>query len=387
MDTDLKRRRLHLVAASAVVIATLLVLYFLGTVVFTLGISIVVAYVLLPVARVVEMAFPWRKGRPGLARGLAVGVIFLCLVGILAGVLALVIPPTVEQSRQFAEDFPDFLESARSTIEGWVARYAEMIPVEVRDQIEETLAGAGGIIGDAAWGVASQTFEVVSGSFAFILGLASAPVLVFYLMKDAGMIRTSLYAPFPESIRPHLREALDIADRTIGGYIRGQITLGLVVGVTVAVSLLLLGVPFSYILGIVAGLTELVPIVGPWIGGTVGVLVTLATAPDKVPWVILIYLAVQLLENALLVPRIQGDSLKLHPVAIILVIVVASNYFGLWGVILGPPLVSMVRDMAVYFRNEWNRPPDAPVDEDAALQDEPGSDEPATGTVERDSDS
>ncbi len=387
MDTDLKRRRFHLVAASAVVIATLLVLYFLGTVVLTIGISIVVAYVLLPVARLVEMAFSWRRGRPGLARGLAVAVIFLCLVGILAGVLALVIPPTVEQSRQFAEDFPGFLESARSTLEDWVARYAEMIPVEVRDRIEETLAGAGGVIGDAAWGVVSQTFEVVSGSFTFVLGLASAPVLVFYLMKDAGMIRTSLYAPFPESIRPHLREALDIADRTIGGYIRGQITLGLIVGVAVAVSLLLLGVPFSYILGIVAGLTELVPIVGPWIGGAVGVVVTLATAPDKVPWVILIYLAVQLLENALLVPRIQGSSLKLHPVAIILVIVVASNYFGLWGVILGPPLVSMARDMAVYFQDEWNRSPDAPVDEDAVLEDEPESEEPATGTVERESDS
>ena len=387
METDLRRRRFHLLAASAVVIVTLLVLYFLGTVLLTLGLSIVIAYVLLPVARVVERAFPWRRGRPGLARGISTGVIFLFLMAILAGILALVIPPTVEQGRQFAEDFPGFLDSARSTIEGWIARYAEMIPVEVRDRIEETLADAGGVVGDAAWRVVSQTIGVVSGSFALVLGLATAPVLVFYLMKDSGMIRSSLYSPFPESVRPYLQEALDIAERTIGGYIRGQITLGLIVGIVVTIALLLLGVPFSYILGIVAGLTELVPIVGPWIGGAVGVLVTLAAAPDKVPWVILIYVAVQLLENTLLVPRIQGNTLKLHPVAVILVIVVASNYFGLWGVIIGPPLVSMARDMAVYFRKEWNRPEEAPVFESAVQQDDLGSEDPDTETGNQDADS
>ena len=386
METDLRRRRFHLLAASAVVIATLLVLYFLGTVLLSLGLSIVVAYVLLPVARVVERAFPWRRGRPGLARGIATGVIFLFLFAILAGVLAIVIPPTVEQSRQFAEDFPGFLDSARSTIEEWIARYAETIPVEVRDRIEDTLAGAGGVVGDAAWRVVSQTIGVVSGSFALVLGLVTAPVLVFYLMKDSGMIRSSLYSPFPESVRPHLQEALDIAERTIGGYIRGQITLGLIVGIVVTIALLLLGIPFSYILGIVAGLTELVPVVGPWVGGAVGVLVTLAAAPDKVPWVILIYVAVQLLENTLLVPRIQGNTLKLHPVAVILVIVVASNYFGLWGVIIGPPLVSMARDMAVYFRKEWNRPEEAPVFECAGQQDELGSEDPGAETGNRDAD-
>ena len=386
MDTDLKRRRFHLLAASAVVIATLLVLYFLGTVLLTLGLSVVIAYVLLPVAKVVERAFPWRRGRPGLARGMATGVIFFGIIAILAGILALVIPPTVEQSRQFAEDFPGFLESARLTIEGWIARYTDQIPVEVRDRIEETLAGAGGIVGDAAWRVASQTFGVISGSFALVLGLATAPVLVFYLMKDSGMIRSSLYAPFPESVRPHLKDALDIAENTIGGYIRGQITLGLIVGVVVTIALLLLGIPFSYILGIIAGLTELVPIIGPWIGGAVGVLVTLATAPDKVPWVILVYLGVQLLENTLLVPRIQADTLKLHPVAVILIIVVASNYFGLWGVILGPPLVSMVRDMAVYFRNEWNPPYTGPDADEACSQEEPETENTATEQVNQDGD-
>ena len=188
------------------------------------------------------------------------------------------------------------------------------------------------------------------------MGLATAPVLVFYLLKDSGKIRESLYAPFPQSLQPFLKDILDMGERVLGGYIRGQIALGLVVGAVVTAGLLLMGVPFAFILGIIAGITELVPVVGPWIGAIAGVLVTLATEPHLLPWVVLLYLTVQLLENTLLAPRIQGDSLNLHPAAIILTIVVASNYFGLWGVIIGPPLVALFKEMFVWFVREWNRP-------------------------------
>ena len=301
MNPELKRKRRHLVAMAAVVTVTLVLLYLLGSVLLALGLSVAAAYVLLPVARLLERAMPWRRDRPGLSRGIAVTVIFIAVLGILAGLLALVIPPTVEQGQRFAEGFPEIFQSARGIVEGWVGRYTEQIPPEIRSKIEETAAGAGGTVTDAAWSVVAQTLRVVSGSFAFILGLATAPMMVFYLMKDSTAIRTSLSAPFPQGLRPYLQDALDIADRTIGAYIRGQLTLGIIVGTVVTIGLLLLGVPFAFVLGIVAGLTELVPIIGPWIGGAAGVLVTLATEPDKLPWVIMLYLAVQLLENVFLV--------------------------------------------------------------------------------------
>ena len=357
MNPDMKRKRLLLLSAAAVVVATLVVLYLMGTVLLILALSVVIAYVLLPVARLLELAMPWRHSRPDLSRGIAVGVIFLVGLGVIAGVLIAVIPPTISQSQRFIEDFPSFFNTARLTVESWVAHYSELVPAEVREQAESALADASGIIGKAAWNVVSQTLGVISGSFTFILGLVTAPVLIFYLMKDSGPIRESLHAPFPSALRPYLRDILDIVDRTLGGYIRGQLTLGLIVGVIVAVGLLLMGVPFAVILGIVAGLTEMIPIIGPWIGGAVGVLVTLATAPDKVLWVILLYLVIQLLENTLLVPRIQANTLNMHPIAVILVITIGSHYFGLWGVILGPPLVAMVKDVIVYFAQEWNRPP------------------------------
>ena len=382
----MRRKRFQLLAAAALVVVTLAVLYLMGSVLLTLGISVVIAHVLLPVARLLERAMPWRRSRPGLSRGIAIGIIFLAGLGVLGGALALVIPPTIHQGQRFIEGFPGFLNTSRITLEGWIAQYADLIPANIRDSAEETLADAGGIVGRAAWNVVSQTLGVISGSFAFILGLATAPVLIFYLMKDSGPIKASLYAPFPPELRSHLRDILDIIDRTLGGYIRGQLTLGVIVGVIITAGLLLLGVPFAFILGIVAGLTELVPIIGPWIGGAAGVLVTLATEPDKILWVILLYLVVQLLENTLLVPRIQGNTLKLHPIAVIMVIVVASQYFGLWGVILGPPLVAMGKDIIVYLAQEWNRPIVSEDMEEVADTDEqdeeklgPASAEPLEG--------
>ena len=354
MRQALAGNRPWLLAAAAVLLAALVVLYLMGTVLLTFGLSIVLAYVLLPVTRLLERGIPWRRKRPVLARGTAIGVIFLAALGILIGVLIAVVPPTIDQGRQFAEDFPAFLNDGRVTIEGWIDRHIDLVPQDLRDQAEQGLADAGHIVGAAAWSVVEQTLGIVTGSLAFILALATAPVLVFYLMKDSSRITESLHAPFPAAMRPYFRDILAIADRTMGGYIRGQITLGLVVGTIVAVGLLALGIPFAVVLGIVAGLTELVPIIGPWIGGAVGVLVTLATEPDKILYVILLYLVVQMLENTLLVPRIQGETLNLHPIAVILIITVGSHYFGLWGVILGPPLVALGKDVIIYFVQQWN---------------------------------
>ena len=357
MLPTMRQKRINLAATAAVIVVTVGILYLLNTVLLTLGISAVIAFALLPVARLLERGMPWRTAKPQLARGIAVGLIFLAGLGVIVGLIIAVVPPTIEQSQRFIEGFPSFLNSARLTAERLAAEYVHLVPENIRIQIEEGLAGAGSIIGQAAWNVVKQTLGVVSGSFSFILGLATAPILVFYLMKDSGPIRESLYKPFPSSVRPYLRDVLDIADRTVGAYIRGQLMLGLIVGVIVAAGLLLLGVPFAVILGIVAGLTELVPIIGPWIGGAVAVLVTLATEPDKVLWVILLFLIVQLLENTLLVPRIQSDSLNMHPIAVIMVITIGSQYFGLWGVILGPPLVAMIKEIIVYLVREWNTAP------------------------------
>ena len=357
MPFHLSRERAYLLGFGSLLIFFLLTVFWMGSVLLPFGISVAIAYILLPVVRFLERRMPWRRRRPDLARFIAVASIFIAANGTLIGLLLLLIPPIIDEGRQFASDFPEFLGDARVTVEEWLEQYVDLVPEDARQQIEQTLADAGQIVGNAAFNVAQQTLGVITRSFAFVLALATAPVLVFYLMKDSRLITRSLQYPFPGDLRPHLTSLIRMADRTLGGYLRGQLILGLAVGVLAGLGLWALGISAAPMLGVVAGLTELVPIIGPWVGGAVGVVVTLATDPEKVVFVILLYLIIQVLENILLVPRIQAGTLNLHPVVVILVITIGSQFFGLWGVVLGPPLTALGRDLIVYFHRQWNRAP------------------------------
>ena len=356
MVPSIGQKRVILLATGAAVVVALIVLYLLGNVLLTIGLSAVIAYTLLPVVKLLERGMPWRRRHPDLSRVSAILIIFVVGLGFVAGVLLLVVPPMIHEAGVFVEEFPRFFNSARLTVERWIAVYADRIPEEIKQDLEKELAGVGHILVQAVWRAIEKTVGIVSSSLSLIVGLATLPILVFYLMKDSGGINSAVCAPLPTAMRTHLLAMVDIMDRTLGAYIRGQITLALVVGTVVAVGLLLMGVPYAIFLGVVAGITELIPIIGPWIGGGIGVLVTLAKEPEKALWVILLYLIIQLVENAILVPRIQGNALKLHPIAVIVVVIVAGQYFGLWGIILGPPLVAMGKDMLVYCAHEWNQP-------------------------------
>ncbi len=359
-DREIKRKRFLMLVATSILAATIVSLYLLGSVLITVLFSALIAYVLLPLRNVITRPMPWRESRPELSRGIAVGLIFVVATSIFIGSMALVIPPTIEQGKEFIDDLPTIFNSARTTVEGWIGAYTELVPADIRAQIEANLANMGGIVIDAAWQVLPRTFGLVSGTFALIIGLATMPVLIFYMTKDSSQIGYAMLAPFPKALRPHLVDLAKIVDRTAGGYLRGQLILALIIGSAVTIGLLALGVPFAFLLGVVAGLTALIPIVGPFIGAAVAILVTLATAPDKLLWVAALYLGVQLVENTLLAPRIQADALNLHPIIVIIVIIVGGQFFGIWGIIFGPPLVSMGRDIVKHLAHEWDRSPDTP---------------------------
>jgi len=118
--------------------------------------------------------------------------------------------------------------------------------------------------------------------------------------------------------------------------------------------LVVLDIEFAVLLGLTAGVTEAIPIVGPLFGAIPGILVTLATAPDKIIWVVLLYVIAQLVENSLLVPRIQGNAVQMHPAIIMALLILASETFGFIGVIAAVPVASIARDTFRYLYKLWS---------------------------------
>lgn len=330
------------------------VLYMLKGALFPFIIGGMLAYILYPVVTRLEHLMPWRKRRPGLSRVTAILMVYVAAIGLVVGVLIVVIPPAFQQSKEFIDSFPDFFERARTTIEGWNEQYASRIPEDIRLQIEERFQDAGSILAAAGQNVLSRTLGAVSHALTIVLGLAAVPVFLYYLLKDRESLLKSTVSIFPPNAREHARNVITIVNDVFAAYVKAQLFLGLVVGVMVFLGLFFLGIRFAVLLGVLAGLFELMPIIGPWLGAIPGILVTLATSPEDIVWVILLYLGIQLFENLLLLPRVQSHALKVHPIVIIMVIVIGSEVAGLWGVVLGPPLAAAVKGVFTYFSQMWS---------------------------------
>jgi predicted PurR-regulated permease PerM len=155
-------------------------------------------------------------------------------------------------------------------------------------------------------------------------------------------------------MRKHTEGVFSILRNVIIRYIRGQLLLGFVVGLCAWVLLLSFGIPFALPLAIFSAATELVPMIGPWIGGGLGVLVTLAVDPHKAIWVGIGYVVIQLLENQLLVPKIQGAQMGLHPALVILLSILGAYFAGLLGFVIVLPVTMLVIRLFRYFRDTFN---------------------------------
>ena len=351
-------RRVGLVVVAVVVLAT--ILYLARGALFPFIISVVLAELLYPVVVFLEKRLPGHDRMPGATRVISILAIYVAFAAVVAGVLYLTIPPLFAESQELLQTFPELYERSRSTVEGWSDEFTERIPVELRTQIEEAVAAGGNVLADAAGGVVQRTVSGVSNAVTLVIGLVVLPFFLFYILKDREEVVGGVYPLLSQRAQTHAHNVIVMVNNVIGSYVRAQLLSATIVGVLVFIGLSILGIKFAAILGLLAGLFGLVPIIGPLLGAVPGLLVTLASSPSQVIWVALVYVIVQLLENNLISPRIQSNAVRLNPAIIVAVLVVSSEVAGLWGVIVGVPLVAAARDVFVYFYKEWET-----VDDDA----------------------
>ena len=349
------RWRLPLLIAVAA-FGILYALYLARSALFPFIVSLIVADLLYPFVRSVESRLPFRESHPNAARVGTVLVIYVLFVAGMAAVIAVTIPPLVTQGRQFASDIPQIYESARATLEIMSQDLETRFGVteEIREQVDGWIASAGGALANAARATLARILRGASNVLTLLIGLLVVPFVLFYLLRDSERLREGFIRVIPPEGRAHTRNVLGIVHRVVRAYVRAQLLSALIVGVMVFIGLTMLDMPFAATLGLLAGIFGLIPIIGPIIGAVPGVLVSLAVSPDQIIWVIVVYTAVQLIENNLLSPRIHGNAVRLHPVLIMAILVIASQLMGLWGVLIGVPLTAVLRDVFVYFHREWS---------------------------------
>ena len=211
---------------------------------------------------------------------------------------------------------------------------------EVTRDIRERIAGSAGRITELG-------FHVLEGLLIFIL----APLLAMYLLIDLPQLQRDLLNVVPES---HREEASDLASkvgRTVGGFFRGQLFVALIVGVLSSLGFAIVGLKFWLVIGAIAGFTNLIPLVGPFIGGGLGFLV--GTITDNIGTGLkaaLVALIVQQFDNHVVSPNVMKRTVQLHPVTVMLSLLAGATLAGFWGVLLGVPAVAVIK---VLFSHFW----------------------------------
>ena len=313
------------------------------------SIGALLAYVLTPVVDQIAALVPGRARQESVVlRGIAVVLVYLAIAGVLAGVGVAVVPVAANEISEFVNNLPDHIDDTQAQVNEWLEVYRERVPLDIRERIDGYAADFGDDLGGRIASAGAPVFESITGWIAVIAGFVVVPIWMFYALRDRHNFERNFAAAVPEPVQPDVLNGIRIADQLIGRYLRGQLLLGLVVGVMTFVGLMLLDVDLAIALAVFAGVAELIPIVGPFIGALPAVVIVAATDPDKIIWVLLLYVLVQQVENHLLVPRVQGHAVELHPAVIIMLLAIAGTVFGFIALVVIIPLVALLRELFWY---------------------------------------
>ena len=362
--------RVALVLFAAVVISYVL---YLGRGIlapFVLGLLLV--YLLSPA---VDLLVRLRVPRVVAILGVYAGFAFLIVEAI-----NLTIGPVVAQVSRFARDLPDLVARLDVQLQLLSDFYRGLaLPPPVRAAIDDWVGGLveKGVNLDPT--VLLPFVNVTAGFVVGLFGYLIIPVWSFYLLKDRKSLSSSFDRSLPPEWRADVWEVVGIVQKVVGQWVRGQIVLGVTVFLATFGGLLLLSElvhpvfgQFALLLAIIAGVLELLPVIGPIIAAIPAILLAATAGGEAVIAALVLYTVVQQVENYLLVPKIQGDAVRLHPSAVMFALILGASIAGLLGAILALPITAAARDVYRYlFRRLSPNPPPPALAAALALGEEP----------------
>ena len=287
----------------------------------------------------------------GVKRLFAILLIFVLLIGIIVLIFMSVIPNLVEQLVSLAKNIPGFI----SNMQDWLQQAADNATrfplfkeLDVDKYINNLDVSAGSILQKSLAGVTNGLGSVIGKITTVVLLLITVPFILFYMLKDGDKLVPNVERLFPEKQRDNIKGLLKQLNKTLSDYISGQAIECLFVGTFTFLGYLLIGVDYAFLFGVIAGLTNLIPYLGPYLGLAPALVYTFFDSPYKALLCIVIVLIVQQVDGNVIYPNVIGKSLNIHPLTIILILLVAGNLAGILGVFLGVPVYDILRTVIVF---------------------------------------
>ncbi len=314
----------------ALTVAITWALYLTRGALLLIYISVLVAVGLAPLAGALEQTRLSASRR--LPRWSAILIIYLCFVGAVVGVGLLVIPPLVTQARELWSALPDMLHRGQQWLieRGLLTR--ELSFTEAVQQAPGTGSDAVGTVVGAVWGF-----------FGGVFGLVTILILAFYLMLDAERFARTFVRLFPRDEQPRVEDACRRISTKVSAWLGGQLLLAGIIGGSAALGLFLMGVPYFYVLALIAGIGEMIPIVGPLLAALPAVAVAFSVSPTLALGVAVFFFVQQQFENHVLVPKVMERQVGVSAAAVIVALLMGGTLLGIVGAILAIPTVAILQ--------------------------------------------
>lgn len=278
-------------------------------------------------------------------------IAFILLLAVLILAISAIIPRLSSQISNIISNLPQFAtdiqrETQALLTSDWAEKYhltqlTEQLHLEPKTVYME--------IGKYFTNNVTNFSSLISSIGGIAVSAFTIPVILFYLLHDGEKLVPNIQRFFPERFRDEVAELLHQMNQTISTYFSGQFLDMLFVGTLTFIGYLIIQMPYALLLGVVAGILNIVPYLGPWLGVLPAIIVAMTISFPKAIAVAIVVIVVQQIDSNLLYPNVIGKTLQIHPLTIIVLLLVAGNMFGFLGIVLAIPGYAVVRTVIQYW--------------------------------------
>lgn len=311
-------------------------------IIYTIIISITIAYILNPIVNYLESK--------GLRRITSISIIYLFIAGFIVMLYFLIVPSILEEVTNLLVDFPEYLRQINDKIKTFYNLYTvnmESLPGgigNIKNIIDNNLIAIENLVTQNIKNITDN----IATTFSKLVVLVLFPVITFYFLKDKDFFKKNIILLCPKKFRDDLLKICRKMNIILGKFVRGQLIVASFIGVASAVDLLILRVKFALIIGLIAGVASIIPYFGPIIGIIPALFFALLDSTTKAIWVIITFVIIQQFEGDVLSPRIVGNSVGLHPIVVMVVLLIGGGIYGVIGMLLSVPATVFIKIILNY---------------------------------------
>jgi predicted PurR-regulated permease PerM len=326
-----------------------------GAVLMLLFVAVLLASALEPIVGLIRDRLP-------IGRGAAILVVYVAFFIAVVGLAVAVVPAAIGQGQKIVASLPTFLDSIRA----WAST---LRPAILGQSVRELTDSVQSLVSQPAKADPNQVVSVGAAAVQTAVSVATLLTIVFFWLLEHARMQRYILAYLPADRRAGVRDAWNEVETRLGLWVRGQLTLMGVMGVATGIAYTLLGVPGALLLGLIAALTEAIPIIGPLLGAVPAILVAATVSPQLALIVAGVYVVIQLIEGSVLVPLIMRNTIGISPLLVLVSLLIGGAVGGLVGAFLAVPVAASVEIILARMQAR-----ETPVAQDPAAIETPDED-------------